>query len=111
MSCRIRERHGSIYGHGAKTKTFSTISHPVGICHANRPTLRTLRAMWAFRAFEFPLVMDGTRDAARAHSTTIPERKHAGHNATGFSASARHASRAARTRKSIVVDAMYLTME
>ena len=46
--------------------------HAMHTCHANRRRLRELRVMWAVRAASLPLDMAGTREAAVAHSTTMP---------------------------------------
>ena len=40
-------------------------------CHANSARFRVLSAMWALRAESLPFCMEGTREEAAAHSTTI----------------------------------------
>lgn len=61
----------ALYGHEVNWKTLSTISKPVGTCHANKAKLATFRAMCALRAFWSPFCMAGTRAAAAAQSPTM----------------------------------------
>ena len=64
-----------VQGNLVNSKTFNTISQPVGICQAKSKRLTVLKAMWRLRAVSFPFCMGGTRAAARAHSTVIPAKK------------------------------------
>jgi hypothetical protein len=53
------------------SKTLSTISNPVGICHINKTTFKALNTICRFLAVSLPFCIAGTIAAANAHSTVI----------------------------------------
>jgi hypothetical protein len=67
----ISEIQQMFHGHLVNSKTLSTISNPVGICHINKTTFKAFNAMCRFLAVSLPFCIAGTSAAANAHSTVI----------------------------------------
>jgi hypothetical protein len=67
----IEETWRGDHGHVVNSKTFPTISRPVGICQMKSRTLRPFSAMCRFLAVSLPFCIAGTSAAAPAQSTVM----------------------------------------